>query len=119
MDELKSKKQYIEPKIGDTIYIGSSFYISHGEDDFKGGKCIINKIEFSKYFPKEHCNYCMIGIEENPGSMYNYSYLLTQQDKLKERFGNDKGHPDPDINTPWIEDGDSVNGEIYHGKDIW
>ena len=40
-------------------------------------------------------------------------------DKLKEQFGTNRGYADPDIDTPWIEDGDWVNGKVYHGPDIW
>ena len=108
-----------EPKVGDTIYVGSSFYISHGEDDFVGGKCIISKVEFSKTLPKEHNNYCFVEVEENRGVLHNYTLLMKEQDKLKKQFGDNKGYVDPDINTPWIEDGDWVDGSIYHGPDIW
>lgn len=107
------------PKVGDTIYVGSSFYISHGSDDFCGGKATIGKIEFNDRLGKDHVNYCMISIKERPGVMYNYKDLLERQKELKKQFGNKKAHPDPDIDTPWIQDGDTVNGEIYHGPDIW
>jgi len=108
-----------KPKIGDTIYVNSSFYISHGSDDFCGGKCTINRIEYNEKLGKDHCNYCMVGIKERPGTMYNYKSLLDQQKELKKQFGNNVGHPDPDIDTPWIEDGDIVNGKVYHGPDVW
>jgi len=121
MSKLKSKKSKTMklPKVGDTIYVDSSFYISHGEDDFVGGKCEISKVEISKRLPIDHCNSIMIEVKERPGTLYNYKYLLEEQDKLKKEFRNKKGHADPDINTPWIEEGDIVNGEIYHGPDIW
>jgi len=107
------------PKVGEKIYVGTSLYISHGSDDFIGGKCTISKVQYSDHLPKDHCNYCMVGIKERPGYMYNYRALLEDQKKLKKEFGNRVGRPDPDIDTPWIEDGDIVNGEVYHGPDVW
>lgn len=108
-----------KPKIGDKIYVYSSFYISHGEDDFVGGLCTINEIEYSDNLPSDHCNYCMVGIEERPGTMYNYKVLLEEQEELKKEFGDQVGYPNPDINTPWIEKGDIVDEEVYDGDPIW
>lgn len=107
------------PKIGDKIYIHSSFYISRGEDDVLGGLATINKVEVSKHLPIEHCNSVMIGVKEVSSTLYNYKSLLEEQEELKKQFGENSTRPDPDINTPWIQSGDIVNGEIYTGKDIW
>ncbi|MCK9543452.1 MAG: hypothetical protein M0R03_15635 [Novosphingobium sp.] len=45
------------PKVGDEIYVGSSYYIDHGEDDFDGGLCKIIKVEIENckihYFPNK------------------------------------------------------------------
>ena len=48
-------------------------------------------------------------------------YILTQaneQEKLAKEYKDKPAHPDPDIYTPWIEEGDIVNGEVYIGKPI-
>lgn len=108
-----------QPQLGDEIYVHSSLYISHGSDDFCGGLCTIDRIEYSKTLPPHHRNYCMVGIAERPGWLYNYLYLLEEQDKLRGQFGDQRGHPDPDIDTPWLEEGDFVNGEVYHGPPVW
>ena len=80
-----------KPKIGDKIYVHSSFYISRGSDDFVGGLCTINEIEYSDHLPPDHYNYCSVGVEERPGTLYNYKYLLDEQDELKEQFGDQVG----------------------------
>ena len=118
-----------KPKIGDKIYVHSSFYISHGSDDFVGGLCTIDGIEYSKTLPEDHCNYCMVRIKERPSMVrikerpstaYNYLYLLEEQEELKEQFGDQVGYPDTDIDTPWLEKGDIVgDGEIYDGDPMW
>ena len=44
---------------------------------------------------------------------------MEDQDKLSVQYEGKFAHPDPDIDTPWIQDGDWVDGKIYHGTDIW
>ena len=113
------KKKIKKPQVGDKIYVGSSFYISHGSDDFAGGICTISSIEYSDSLDEDHCNYCMIGIKERPGYLHNYKSLMEKQKELKKTYGKQKGHPDPDIDTPWLEEGDWVNGKEYKGPPQW
>lgn len=93
------------PQIGEKIYVGSSYYLSRGRDDFEGGLASINSVEISDRLPEDHCNAIMIGIEERPGVMYNYKSLLKEQEAFKERFGDSIAHPepdlDPDFNLHW------------------
>lgn len=96
-------------KVGDDMYIPSAMYISRGSDDRVGGLAEIKSIDSKG----------MVSFKEIPGVSYNYEYLLKEQDKLKKEFGNSRAYPDPDIDTPWIESGDIVNGETYKGKPIW
>lgn len=90
------KKDSKIPKVGQKIYVPTSLYLSHGLDDFEGGIAVISKIEKNEYLGKDHPNYLMVGVEEHPGTLYNWSHLLKEQEKLKERFGKQKAHPDPD-----------------------
>ena len=104
-------------KVGDKIYIPSAWYISHGSDDMVGGLATISAIE-----ERENvgvlCQF--VQIKEFPGKSYNWTlYLKYIQDKLKAEFGDNAAYPDPDIDTPWIEDGDIVNGEVYRGPSRW
>ncbi len=109
---MKVKK----PKVGDKIYVNSSFYISHGSDDFVGGLATISKV-YQGISGGEKTWF--VEIKERPGSGYNYEMLVEKQKELKKEFGKKKAYADPDIDTPWIEDGDTVNGQVYHGKPIW
>lgn len=92
---MKTKKK-TEWKVGDKIYVPSSFYVYRGEDDFAGGMATINKIEHSTHLPKDHYNYTMVGIKERPGVMYNIKPLMEEQAKLKKEYGKTVAHPDPD-----------------------
>lgn len=108
-----------KPKIGDKIYIPTQLHISRGEDDIAGGLAEIDRIEISKHLPENHYNGIMVGFKGfNKAHSWNYNYLLENQDEWSKEYGNQIAKPDPDINTPWIQDGDYVNGSIYHGKDI-
>lgn len=103
--------------VGKKIYVDSSYYISHGEDDFTGGLATINKIETGISGGKK---VKFIEVEENLGCMYNWDeFLANEQIKLKKEFGKRKAHKSPDINRPWIETGDIVNGKKYNGPDVW
>lgn len=104
-------------KVGDDIYVPTSFYISHGEDDFVGGLCKIKSIVDDG---KDGINSIMITIEERPGCNYNYKSLLEDQEKLQKEFGTSRGYQDPDYGgSPyWLEPGDIVDGEIYTGEPI-
>lgn len=104
------------PEIGDEIYVPSSFHISAGHLDKQGGLATITEIK-GEYDPK-NCNCLFVKVKEVSGE-YNYLSLLKQQDELKKRFGKRRAYPDPDEDTPWIEEGDSVDGKLYHGEPIW
>ncbi len=109
----------LQHKKGDKMYVHSSYYISNGEDDVDGGLVTIKGFEFSTHLPEGHIIYVMVSFEEIPSTTYNYTMLLEEQDELKKQFGKAIAKPNPDINTPWIEPGDIVNGEVYKGKPIW
>ncbi len=89
-------KGFIKPKMDQSIYVPSSFYVYRGEDDFAGGLATINKIEYSSHLPEDHVNYIMVGIKERPESLYNWKNLLKDQEKLAKEFKNAKAQPDPD-----------------------
>jgi len=96
------------PEKGQKIYVHSSLYVYRGEDDFAGGIATINKVEFSDFLPEDHYNYTMVGIEERPGTMYNWCHLFEEQEKLKEMYGDQIAHPDPD-DRPEFNEGDDAD----------
>lgn len=104
-------------KVGDKIYIPSRVFISRGSDDVVGGLATIKSI-IEQTNVGQNCQF--VEVEEVPGTRYNWTlYLKDIQEKLKSEFGDNKAYPDPDIDTPWIQDGDIVNGSVYHGPDRW
>jgi hypothetical protein len=83
----KEKKE--EPYIGQKIYVPTALYLSHGMNDVEGGiatVCIL----------KTEYNNLMVGVQEHPGTLYNWKYLKEGQEGWKERYGNSIAHPDPD-----------------------
>lgn len=102
------KKSEMKHKIGDDIYIDSALYLSHGSDDFCGGLCRITHITMEVSGGKKTP---FIKVAERPGYSYNYEELLSDQKELKKTFGKNRGHSDPDVDTPWIEPGDFVVDE--------
>lgn len=112
----KTEKKIKTPKVGDKIYVNSSYSISHGSDDFAGGIATVKKV-----FKGISAGKSVIFIEIEEGDrQYNWEEFLSKdQEKLKKEFGKKKAHPDPDIDTPWIEEGDWVNGKSYKGPPIW
>jgi hypothetical protein len=123
--KAKSSDKIPKPKIGQKIYIRSSWHISAGHLDIAGGLATISKVETiaGDWF---------VELKEVPNHGVNYSLLYPDQAELKKEYKGQKAHPDPDIDTPWIEEGDYVgqNQEfgkekkkfsdgIYHGPPIW
>ena len=101
------------PEKGTKMFVQSSMSISNGSSDTAGGLATIKNIEVSNHLPEGHFNAIMVEFEELPGHSYNYKSLLEKQEELAKRYYNGEvAHPDPDIDTPWIEEGDWVNGSI-------
>lgn len=103
--------------IGKDIYVPTQLHLSRGSDDVVGG---LGKItDISEHISGgEPCLF--VEVEEHPNKGYNWTQCLSEeQDELKKRFGNNRAYPAPDIDTPWIESGDLVNGKIYKGEPIW
>lgn len=82
------------PKSGDSIYIPTSLYTDRGEDDVQGGLATIKDVVVKEC--SNPINTVFITVEEVSGHSYNWHTLMRQQEELKERFGNNKAHNDPD-----------------------
>ena len=81
------------PKPGDVIYLDTELYLSHGVDDFRGGKATVTNVrtEISRGQPTP-----FVETAENPGSYYNWEVLAEKQVELAAEFGEGWAHPDPD-----------------------
>jgi hypothetical protein len=109
---MQAKNTIKAPVVGQKIYVGSSFYMSHGSDDFAGGRATISRVK------KEGKGAWSIELKERPGHGYDYATLLEEQASLRKEYKGQKAHADPDIDTPWIEAGDTVDGKRYSGPSI-
>lgn len=91
------------PKVGDTIYVPTALYISHGEDDVRGGLA-----EVTRVVEEQHGKRTVHGIvvKEVPGTKYYWENgLAQQQNKLQERHGGRRAKPDPDERPEFRSDG--------------
>lgn len=92
LDKLRNTTKSI-PKIGDDIYVESALYLGHGEDDILGGLAKVTSVTEEMIGEEKVIKVTVVGI---PG-VFNWSQRLAGlQDKLKERFGNIRAHPEPD-----------------------
>ncbi len=84
-------------RVGQDIYIDSSFYISHGEDDVVGGLAKITHIKKDISAGKP----CLfVVVEEDPNTLRNWSqHLVKEQKRLKKDFGNNRAYQDPDYSN--------------------
>ena len=101
------------------MYIPSAYYISSGSKDVVGGLATISNIKIHEDLDDSHPNKVFVSFVGFPATSHNYKHLLSKQEELKKEFGTQRAYPDPDVDTPWIEKGDIVNGEVWEGDDIW
>ena len=80
------------PRIGDDVYVTSSLHLTHGADDFAGGLCRIVRVD-PELSP---VGIPFVEVEEDPGTLHNWHYLVEHQDEWRERYGDRRGHQDPD-----------------------
>lgn len=84
------------PKKGDKIYVGSSYYLSHGVDDFEGGLATIESVDIDEKLDDSNPNKVFVSIKERPDTSYNWKYLQEQQTELAKTYAGKIAHPDPD-----------------------
>lgn len=86
--------------VGDRIWVGTSLYMSHGEDDFIGGRATVASV-------KDGMNGGVmepfVTVAERPGTSYNWRYLAERQDELAERHGDEPAHAAPDSRPEFNE----------------
>jgi hypothetical protein len=81
------------PKPGDVIYVDTELYVSHGVDDFRGGKATVTAVRMGV---SRGASVPFVEVAENPGSFYNWELLAEKQAALAAEFGDVRAHPDPD-----------------------
>ena len=81
------------PKVGNVIYLNTQLHLSHGIDDFRGGKATVTKVFMDVSGGKPTP---FIETAEDPGARYNWEILAEAQAQLAAKFGDSWAHPDPD-----------------------
>jgi hypothetical protein len=82
------------PQPGDIIYINSSLFITHGEDDVIGGLATVIEVEER---PLQGHAVTFVRVEENPETWYNWAHLEPQQEELENYFGESWAYAEPDF----------------------
>jgi len=88
-----------DPKVGDIIYVGSAFYLSHGSDDVVGGLAEIVSIDIDPKGAERGFNRIFVETKQHPGRGLNWDILKEEQEELKKQFGKKWAYEDPD-NSP-------------------
>jgi signal peptidase II len=88
------------PKPGDVIYVDTELYLSHGVDDFRGGKATVSQVKDEMLGGRA---VPFVEVAENPGSFYNWEYLAEKQPALAAEFGDARAHPIPDYRPEFNE----------------
>ena len=88
--------KYREPQVGETIYLPSEYHVYRGEDDWEGGQATISGIERKPDCRNEY-NRLFVQIAEKPGHSYNWNYLMENQGKWREQYGDQVAHEAPDF----------------------
>ena len=81
------------------VYVPSSLYLTHGDDDFAGGLCRVVRVD-NELSPN---GIPYVEVAEDPGALHNWNYVLEQQDERRERYGDRRGRPDPDYRPEFNE----------------
>lgn len=88
------EKTLAVPVVGQEIYIPSSVYLSHGEDDVLGGRAIVARVKEEKHGDRTVHG---ITVKELPNTTYYWENgLAQQQNELQKRFCDQCARPDPD-----------------------
>lgn len=98
---------------GETIYVGTALFLSHGEDDFIGGKATVKSVRpgISGGKPALY-----VAVKENAGTEYNWEFLAEKQAKLRAEHGDRVAHAAPDYTPEFNEfagPGDTVTETRY------
>ncbi len=88
------------PQPGDEIYVDTDLFVSHGVDDFRGGRAAVRQVRIDTIGGR---GVPFIEIVENPGVFYNWELLAGKQAELAAHFGDARAHPDPDMRPQFNE----------------
>jgi len=84
------------PKVGESVYIDTYIFVTHGIDDFYGGLCEVDLVNTDN-------GNVYISVKEDPGTSYNWKHLYQEQEQLKNKFGTNRGYQKPDLRKEFNE----------------
>lgn len=93
---MKTKENIPVPKVGDSIYLDTSLYVTHGADDFIGGLCEVASV-------KEEWGTIWVSVKEDPETLHGWPELYKMQEQLKMEFGTRRGYKRPDYRAEFNE----------------
>lgn len=89
-----------DPRAGDEIYLPSALYLGHGRDDRIGGLAEVDEVTTGMSAGQPAL---FVRCKEHPTCRYNWAGLKPVQKELRERFGDQRSHPDPDMRPEFNE----------------
>lgn len=98
---IKAKKYWV-PKVGEYIYVPTSGYIDHGEDDVVGGLGLVIDVHEGMSGGDPKCIF--INVAQIPGGFNWKQFHYKEQAQYAIEFGKEFAYPDPDYGTspePW------------------
>jgi hypothetical protein len=98
VEEIRRLPHYRIPVVGQDVVVGSSYYLSHGVDDFDGGLCQITEIIKDPECPNSF-NRLFVRVAERPSSQYNWYALMEREAENRKHYGGRRGKSNPDY-TP-------------------
>ncbi|HVS74552.1 MAG TPA: hypothetical protein VHE23_03915 [Candidatus Acidoferrales bacterium] len=93
-DEARASETRVpDLRNGDVIYVGTALYLSHGRDDFCGGLAEVLEVKAGL---SAGASSVFVRLAQEPDTLHNWPYLAAKQKEVRERFGKNWAHPDPD-----------------------
>ncbi|HLW52231.1 MAG TPA: hypothetical protein VKW06_05270 [Candidatus Angelobacter sp.] len=89
-----------ELRKGDVIYVDTELYLHHGRDDFRGG--LAEVAQFGVFIRSSSTPF--VRVVQEPDTQHNWEVLAPMQKKLRQEFGKNWAHPDPDNRPEFNED---------------
>lgn len=82
------------PIPGQTIYVETSLYIDHGQDDVHGGLATV-AVVYDRGMRNDQ-TVLFVRVKEHPKDSYNWDHLKERQEALQRRFGGRRAHQCPE-----------------------
>jgi hypothetical protein len=103
----RDRKLYPYPRVGDEVYLATELHLTHGADDFAGGRCCVARVVdgsgssiLERALFRESVG---VELEEPPGWVYDWIRLVEQPEELRAEYGDRRGYERPDLRPKFNE----------------